>query len=78
MVKEFNDWIFDEARKSGDHGIVKTTYGWHIMYYVDGSEEWQATIKNELQTEKSESAIEDATAKYKVTIDYDAINDINA
>lgn len=78
MVKEFNDWIFDEARKNGDHGIVKTTYGWHIMYYVDGSEEWQATIKNELQTEKSESTIEDAAAKYKVTVDYDAINDINA
>ena len=78
MVEEFNDWIFDEARKTGDHGIVKTSYGWHIMYYVGGCEAWQAEIKSELQTEASETAVEAANDKYKSTINYDAINDIDA
>lgn len=34
MVPEFNDWCFDASRQPGDHGIVKTDYGYHIMYYV--------------------------------------------
>ena len=38
MVATFNDWCFDENRKEGDHGIVETTYGYHIMYYVGQSE----------------------------------------
>ncbi len=33
MVTEFNDWCFDEARKEGDCDIVKTSYGYHIMYF---------------------------------------------
>ncbi len=34
MVSEFEDWCFDSARQEGDTGIVQTTYGYHIMYYV--------------------------------------------
>ena len=35
MVKEFDAWIFDGSRKSGDTGLVKTQYGYHVMYFVD-------------------------------------------
>ena len=38
MVTNFNDWCFDEARQPGDHGIVETEYGYHIMYFVGDSE----------------------------------------
>ena len=34
MVDAFEEWCFDESRKYGDHGIVKTEYGYHIMYFV--------------------------------------------
>jgi parvulin-like peptidyl-prolyl isomerase len=37
MVKNFEDWCFDEARKPGDHGIVVTDYGYHIMFYSSDS-----------------------------------------
>ena len=39
MVEEFEEWCFDETRKVGDYGLVKTIYGWHIMYYADAGEE---------------------------------------
>ena len=39
MVKAFNDWCFDEARKPGDTGIVETEYGFHIMYFVETNEQ---------------------------------------
>lgn len=35
MVAEFEDWCFDENRQPGDHGIVETQYGYHIMYFVE-------------------------------------------
>ncbi len=38
MVKAFNDWCFDAARKTGDTGIVETEYGYHVMYFVETSE----------------------------------------
>ena len=34
MVDKFDEWIFDEARKVGDTGIVKSEFGWHVMYFV--------------------------------------------
>ena len=38
MLESFNDWLFDETRQPGDHGIVETVHGYHLMYYV-GEEE---------------------------------------
>ena len=35
MVEEFDSWIFDESRKAGDTGLIKTQYGYHIMYFVN-------------------------------------------
>lgn len=33
-VEAFLDWAIDAGRKEGDVELVKTEYGWHIMYYV--------------------------------------------
>ena len=38
MVTAFNDWCFDEARQAGDHGLIETDYGYHIMYYSGDSD----------------------------------------
>ena len=35
MVTAFNDWCFAEGRQIGDHGIIETEYGYHIMF-LDG------------------------------------------
>ena len=32
MVANFNDWCFAEGRQIGDHGMVESEYGWHIIY----------------------------------------------
>ena len=38
MVEAFDAWVFDETRKPGDYGIVKTQFGHHLMYFVSASE----------------------------------------
>lgn len=35
MVQAFEDWCFDASRTSGETGLVKTEYGYHVMYFVD-------------------------------------------
>ena len=34
MVQPFQEWIFDSSRQYGDTGLVKTQYGYHVMYFV--------------------------------------------
>ncbi len=40
MVGEFDAWIFDESRETGDTGLVKTQYGYHVMYFIRSDREW--------------------------------------
>lgn len=39
MVDTFDAWCFDLQRQVGDTGIVKTQFGYHIMYYVSDARE---------------------------------------
>ena len=52
MVEEFDAWCFDASRQPGDHGLVKTVYGYHIMYYVGGEEGWIRYSREGAQQEK--------------------------
>ena len=43
MVEAFDKWIFDSARTPGETGLVKTQYGYHVMYFVERNgpiDEW--------------------------------------
>ncbi len=46
MVPQFNDWCFDEARKPGDTGIVETSYGHHVMYFVSKNEDGTVNVRH--------------------------------
>lgn len=38
-VEPFEKWAYDEARRPGDVDVVKSAYGYHVMYFVgDGKE----------------------------------------
>lgn len=39
MVTNFNNWCYEEGRKAGDTGIVSSSYGQHIMYFVGYSDD---------------------------------------
>lgn len=51
-VPEFLDWCFEAGRKVGDTGIIKTDYGYHIMYMKEIAKEpvWKSTIREQLST----------------------------
>lgn len=79
MVEEFENWLFDETRKVGDTGIVKSDYGYHIMYFVgDGLEKWYLNVQNAIFSEDYEKWFEDSVTSTGVSINTKNINKIDA
>lgn len=52
MVAAFEDWCYEDGRQSGQTGIVQTTYGYHIMYFVGygDTQYWHYGCENALRS----------------------------
>lgn len=50
-VTEFNDWCFDPARQAGDTEVIKTDYGYHVMYFVgENIPYWQMDVEEVMRS----------------------------
>lgn len=56
MVPTFNAWCFDSSRKVGDVGIVKTEYGYHIMYFEGKNDQavWKYIAQQKLAADDTQ------------------------
>lgn len=65
MVPTFNAWCFDSSRKAGDVGIVKTEYGYHIMYFEGKNDQavWQYIAQQKLAAEDTQKEHDAITLK---------------
>lgn len=72
-VDNFDAWVFAEDRKYGDCDVVKTEYGYHLIYYVQAEEEWIGTARNSLISEKANAIIADGQTKWPMEVRYHAI-----
>ena len=68
-----SDWLSDSSRKEGDHGIVKTDYGYHIMYYVGSDLVWFLTAETDMMAQKGNDFLAQILEKNPTEIDYAAI-----
>ena len=73
MVPEFNDWCFDTSRQYGDYGLVKTDYGYHVMFFVDSQPQWTTYAASDWANEQSAKLLEDIVAKYPMEVTYENI-----
>ena len=73
MVPEFNDWCFDESRQPGDTGLVKTSYGYHVMYFVYGNEGWIRYCEEGVRSEKGSEMLAEILKAHPLTVDYKKI-----
>lgn len=73
MVEEFDAWIFEDGRKYGDHTMLKTVFGYHIMFFVESEEAWirycSANYTNDIVSAQMEKFAENLT----VQTEYDLI-----
>lgn len=72
MIKPFEDWSFDTARKQGDTDLVETDYGVHVMYFVSASEmeNWYQKTQSLMLNEILQDAMEELTEKYQYDVHY--------
>ena len=73
MVQTFNDWCFDESRQYGDHGLVKTQYGYHIMFFLDSYTGTHPVVTSGISSEKLSTYVEDLAKKCDAKVDYKQI-----
>ncbi len=73
MVKEFEDWCFDETRQHGDHGMVKTQYGYHIMFYVGDEDGYARYCRQGVLRERADKMLDEILEENKVDINYKAV-----
>ncbi len=73
MVPTFNDWCFDESRQYGDTDIVKTNYGYHIMFFVYGEEGWIRRSKDGLVSDMCSEVMAQAEEAYPMKVNYKKI-----
>lgn len=64
----FLDWATDPARKEGDTGLVKTGYGWHVMYYVASKDPvWKQTTASALRNQDYENLTASASQGWTIS-----------
>lgn len=68
MVSEFNDWCFDADRKVGDSGVVKTPFGYHVMFFSGKTDtfHWFETAKQDLTYESLGELSQSIADKHKI------------
>ena len=73
LVKELNDWCFDEARQSGDTEIIRTKWGYHIMYFSGSTDNSYTAAEADCILEQDEITIGLSRNTFPMTVDYSAI-----
>ena len=68
-VESFTNWSTDPERKAGDTGIIESTYGYHVMYYVGDDEMTyrDSMIHDEIKTETVSAWYNDILATGDIT-----------
>lgn len=71
MVPTFNTWCF-ENRSVGDTAIVKSEFGYHIMYFEGTNDQkaWQYSAEQALATEDSKTEAERLSDAYTAKINW--------
>lgn len=75
MVDTFDAWCFDESRQPGDYGMVETTYGYHLMYFVGSNPDnsWYTTAEADLLYDTQVEIQDSYVTQYEFGVNYDNV-----
>ncbi len=79
MEKAFEDWSFDQSRQPGETTLADSSYGTHIIYFVDkGDPSHIATVKSEMASIEYNNYGQSIVEKITINEDEDAIAKIKS
>ena len=73
FVEEFKNWYLDENNTAGSTGLVKSVYGYHIMYQCEVRPIWFDTAQSELLADRVSDLIDEGMQEYAMKVDYKKI-----
>lgn len=73
FVESFKAWYLDDTRQVGDYGLVKSSYGYHIMYFSGSGTVWLEYCREILAYNESAEFINAALEEFPMTTQYDKI-----
>lgn len=73
LMKQIDAWCFDTTRKTGDYTLLKTDYGYHLIYFVEAEEIWHAKSRTALQTQMGQKMVNEALKDFVLDVDYKQI-----
>ena len=66
FVQEFVDWYMDESRKPGDYGLIRTEYGYHVMYFVGSEAQWLRNCRRGVMADLTPDVLKEAREQYPI------------
>ena len=73
MVEPFENWCVDASRVVGDTGLVQTSYGYHVMFYVGYDLAWFETAQADMIGEQADLIVKNAMEEFPLVVDYASI-----
>ena len=74
MVEPFETWCFDETRQYADTGLVKTSYGYHVMFYVGSEPVWKEYASTDWTNAQISDLLERIVENYPMDVTYENIS----
>ena len=69
-VPEFEEWCVSTDRKVGDYGLVKTSYGYHLMYCSTTDLAWKVFSRDNVINDKATAMLEGMDAAFPMEVTY--------
>ena len=73
FVPEFIDWYMAEDRKTGDYGLIRTEYGYHVMYFVESEAQWLRHCHKGVVSDRSLGILKAARERFPMEVQYKKI-----
>jgi len=73
LVEEFKNWYLESSRKNGDTGLVKSVYGYHVMYLFDKVPIWEYECRSAILSERTVDLLTEVQEEYPMEVDYKKI-----
>ncbi len=63
MVSPFEKWSIDKSRKYGDTDIVKSDFGYHIMFFINDTQYYKYQCETKIKQQKEDDFVKSASVK---------------
>lgn len=73
FVEPFKNWYLEAGRQAGDYGLVKTDYGYHLMYFSGYEPEWEYHCRNGVINDTVTAQIEQLKTDHPYEVDFDKV-----